>query len=172
MLHLFCPLMQYFLWYLCLLPVAAPAIRISLREAVLMTFLWFIGQVTNLMLVPCLHNCILLFLLSSNISMPSNLLYFCSLSLSLSHSHSLTHTHTHTHTICLFSLLRHSFSTFQKGLWLLPAYLLEFHGINTFLLIWLASLVFFIINIGIMITLVKRHVYTQTLDIDQMCKSD
>lgn len=41
--------------------------------------------------------------------------------------------------------------------WLLPAYLLEFQGLNTFLLIWLYSLAFFIVNVFILAELVTCY---------------
>jgi GPI mannosyltransferase 1 subunit M len=41
--------------------------------------------------------------------------------------------------------------------WLLPAYLLEFQGLNTFMLIWLYSLAFFIVNVFILAELVTCY---------------
>jgi hypothetical protein len=49
-------------------------------------------------------------------------------------------------------------SIFQ-GFWLLPAYFLEFEGLNTFLLIWLAGMVFFLINIVVIAAIVDSYVY-------------
>ncbi|EDO33030.1 predicted protein [Nematostella vectensis] len=78
---------QYFLWYLCLLPLAVPYIRVSLSRALVMAFSWFAAQ----------------------------------------------------------------------GLWLLAAYYLEFQGFNTFIFIWLASIVFFVVNLWILVEFIKSY---------------
>ncbi|XP_052233550.1 GPI mannosyltransferase 1-like isoform X3 [Dreissena polymorpha] len=79
---------QYFLWYLCLLPLILPMLTgITRLKAVAMVTLWFAGQ----------------------------------------------------------------------GIWLLPAYLLEFEGMNTFLYIWAAGLAFFLINCYIMHTIMACY---------------
>ncbi|GMS84289.1 hypothetical protein PENTCL1PPCAC_6464, partial [Pristionchus entomophagus] len=44
-----------------------------------------------------------------------------------------------------------------QGLWLFPAYLFEFQGMATFEWIWISSLVFFVINMYIMIRLCRSY---------------
>jgi phosphatidylinositol glycan class M len=79
---------QYFLWYLCLLPLIAPWLKLRrLYDAILLGIPWLAGQ----------------------------------------------------------------------GLWLMSAYLLEFHGQNVFLSIWLAGLLFFSINIYILYRLLTLY---------------
>ena len=46
---------------------------------------------------------------------------------------------------------------FAQGSWLLPAYLLEFKGNNTFLFIWLEGLAFFCANVGILAKIIRKH---------------
>jgi len=78
---------QYFIWYLCLLPLIYQRVDISIRRSIFLLMLWFVGQVN----------------------------------------------------------------------WLLPAYLLEFQGYNTFIWIWISSQVFLSINIYIMSIFIKNY---------------
>ena len=48
---------------------------------------------------------------------------------------------------------------FSQGLWLLAAYLLEFRGLNTFTYIWLASLLFFAVNVKILNDIIVHYEY-------------
>lgn len=49
------------------------------------------------------------------------------------------------------------FFFFIQALWLTAAYYLEFEGMNTFVFVWLAGVVFFIVNIVILNQLVQHY---------------
>lgn len=56
------------------------------------------------------------------------------------------------HTFTLFGTWIYS-----QGIWLLMAYLLEYHSVNTFSYIWIASILFFITNIKVLVTMIKIY---------------
>lgn len=43
--------------------------------------------------------------------------------------------------------------------WLFWAFHLEMQGANTFFPLWLAGLAFFLVNVGILATLIRHHAY-------------
>jgi len=45
----------------------------------------------------------------------------------------------------------------SQGLWLTAAYYLEFEGMNTFVFVWAAGVVFFLVNIVILNQLIRHH---------------
>ena len=47
----------------------------------------------------------------------------------------------------------------SQSLWLLAAYLLEFRGLNTFTYIWIASLLFFVVNVKILNDIIVYYKY-------------
>ena len=53
--------------------------------------------------------------------------------------------------------VRFIFLAFLQGLWLLPAYYLEFEGKNTYFWIWLAGLLFFSINLYVMYVVIDSY---------------
>jgi phosphatidylinositol glycan class M len=61
------------------------------------------------------------------------------------------------------ALLFAAWATAQAA-WLAAAGLLELHGYNTFLWIWLAGIAFFAANIACLVTLVQNHRYTKAFD--------
>nr|XP_022333626.1 GPI mannosyltransferase 1-like [Crassostrea virginica] len=81
---------QYFLWYLCLLPLILPSLRMSFKKGLTLTAVWLLGQ----------------------------------------------------------------------GIWMLPAYYLEFEGMNSFIWIWVAGILFFLINIAVIAAIIDSYVYT------------
>lgn len=58
-----------------------------------------------------------------------------------------------------------------QGAWLAPAYLLEFEGYNTFLLIWFASIAFFSINLYILSHILYCHGYRPTFVVGEVAKA-
>ena len=69
------------------------------------------------------------------------------------------HIYKDTHQIQSYVKLVLCLVLFQ-GLWLLPAYYLEFEGKNTFLWIWLAGLLFFSINLFVMYIIIDSYIPT------------
>ena len=48
-------------------------------------------------------------------------------------------------------------SSLPQVLWLVPAYLLEFQGYNTFVAIWLAGVTFFLVNVYILVVFMRHQ---------------
>ncbi|VDM95709.1 unnamed protein product [Thelazia callipaeda] len=87
---------QYFIWYICLLPIAQRSVKISTKNVIFLILLWLMAQ----------------------------------------------------------------------SLWLIAAYLFEFHGVDTFFYMWFTSLLFLAVNTLIIIYLIQQHIYFQKLEYD------
>ncbi|XP_070574814.1 GPI mannosyltransferase 1-like [Ptychodera flava] len=83
---------QYFIWYLCLLPLVLPNLQMKIRNGLMLIALWFLSQ----------------------------------------------------------------------AIWMYPAFNLEFEGQDTFLYIWMAGILFFAMNVFIMVRLFRCHLMFPT----------
>lgn len=54
--------------------------------------------------------------------------------------------------------------------WLYWAYYLEMEGFNTFFQIWIAGLLFFMVNVGIILTFIRSHVFQPLFHKDKLIR--
>ncbi|CAF98805.1 unnamed protein product, partial [Tetraodon nigroviridis] len=136
---------QYFLWYLCLLPLVIPRLRLSGKQGVLLLLLWFAGQgASPYARSTYRYTPLLAWMLLPNIylSLVAGKMLFVACDV--------------LSGLLLYQILRLR-GLNSEGVWLAPAYYLEFEGYNTFLIVWSAGLLFLIFNSFVLIQIISHY---------------